>query len=79
MNADVVVKKRKYCPDKAKCLADKAHLGARVNVSLAFSHFQAGEAGDEERRRAGLLSVGQVGAKHWRLVYASLKNYPLFL
>ncbi len=34
-----------------------------------------GEAEDEERRRVGLLSVGQVGAKHGQLACASsLKN-----
>ncbi len=52
----------------------------RVNLILAFGCFRApeGEAGDEEQRRVGLLSVGQVGAKHQRLACASLLNYPLF-
>ncbi len=53
---------------------DKARFRTRVNLSLAFSCFRAldGEAGDEERRGVSLLSVGQAGAKHRRLVCASL-------
>ncbi len=33
------------------------------------------EAGDEERHRVGLLSVGQVGAKHRQLASTSLLSY----
>ncbi len=61
-HADVVEKKRTYGLCEAKRRADKARSRTRVNVSLALS--TEGEAGDEERSGAGLLSVGQVGAKY---------------
>ncbi len=60
--------KREIQPCEVKHQADKA----RSRTSLTFSRFQPlshteGEAGDEERHRVDLLSVGQVGAKHRRL------------
>ncbi len=36
-----------------------------------------GEAGDKERHGVGLLSAGQVGAKHRWLACVSLLNYRL--
>ncbi len=38
---DVAVKERKYNPSEAKRQAEKAHSRMRVNLSLAFSRFQA--------------------------------------
>ncbi len=50
---DVAAKKRKYSASEAKRQADETHCRMRVNLSLAFSHFQAlkvrlGMKSDEE-------------------------------
>ncbi len=63
----------KLCEIKQQ--VDRARSRMRLNLGLAFS--TEGEAGDEGRGRGGLLSAGQVGAKHQRLACASLLNFRL--
>ncbi len=41
MDVDVTAKKRKYSPSETKWQADIAHSRTRMNLGLAFTHFQA--------------------------------------
>ncbi len=69
-DVDVAAKKKKYSPIRQNSKQRKLV----PNESESRSDFHPlssteGEAGYEERRRVGLLSVGQVGAKHQQLAY----------
>ncbi len=70
----------KWMPIRAKKMRDVNVAAKKRNYSSSEAKWLLsadGEAGDEERCGVGLLSVGQVGTKHWRLACASLLNYWL--